>query len=212
MRATKGRRCGGTIQKMPVCNLPSAHQEVGQQDDGQERSHDEGQAVLGQHAELVGLADPIAQPVERALSDVVRIHGRAEQADRLVADGLAGKVLDDALQIGGDAAAFDQQPLAGEDEHQGRQAEQKQEQHDRKQYARQSGALGRPIEHRRQDVSDDAGEHERQQNQFDEIEKDGQDDRADHDGARFSGIERAGGTGALDRALLVAALTRQFHE
>ena len=72
--------------------------------------------------------------------------------------------------------------------------------------------LGRPIQDRRQNVSDDARQHERQQNQFGEIEKDGQDDRADHDGAGFSGIERAGGTGALDHALLVAALTRQFHE
>ena len=62
----------------PVCNLPSAHQEVGQEDDGQERSHHEGQAVLGQHAELVGLAGPITQPVERALSDVVRINRGAE--------------------------------------------------------------------------------------------------------------------------------------
>ena len=57
-----------------------------------------------------------------------------------------------------------------------------------------------------QNVGDDARQHERQQNQFDEIEKDGEDDRADHDGAGFSGIERAGGARAR-RALLVVALT-----
>ena len=108
--------------------------------------------------------------------------------------------------------SFDQQPLAGEDEQQDRRPQKEQKQHDRKQCAGQRGPLGCPVKNRRQNIGDDAGQHEGQQNQFDEIEKDREDERADHDGARFPGIERAGGAGALDGALLVAALTWQFHE
>ena len=212
MRATNGRRCGGTIQKIPSATLPAADQEIEQQHDGQKRAHDEGQAVLGQHAELIRLAEPVAQPLERPLGNVVRVHRGAEQTNRLVADRLAGEVLDHALKIAGDPPAFGQQPLPGERQDQHSHAEQKQEQRDRQRQTRPPCPLGRPVQSRRENVGDDGGQHERQQNQFDEIEKDRQNDRADHDRARFPGVERTGGAGALDRSFLVASLTRQFHE
>ena len=99
-----------------ACNLLPAHQEVEQQDDGEKHAHDEGQAESSQEADLVGLGGPVAQPVERALRDLVGVERGAEQRDRLVAKGLPGEVLDDALKIAGDAADLDQEPFAGEDE------------------------------------------------------------------------------------------------
>ena len=67
-----------------------------------------------------------------------------------------------------------------------------------------------PSQARRQDVGDDPGQHEGQQDQLDEVEKNEQHDGADQDGARFSGIERAGGAGALGRAFFVVFFACSF--
>ena len=101
--------------------------------------------------------------------------------------------------------------FAGKDDDKRAKAEKQQKQDDREQQTRPTGSLGRPIQKRRADIGDDAGEHEGQQNQFDQIKKNRKDDRADHDRAGLSQVERAGDAKAFAEPRLVALTPVAFH-
>ena len=172
MRATSGRRCGGTIQNSPRATLGPLAEKIKQQHDGRRnRAHHGGEAIAGDKRDLIALPQPVAHWLERPADDLVGVQGRPEQFDRLFSDKLAGKVVQHSLQIDGDGARFDQQALCGDGDNQDADAEQNKEQADGEQQARPARPPGRPINERREDISDDGRQHERQQNQLDEIKK-----------------------------------------
>ena len=198
--------------EQPVRHASAADQEIKQQHDGQKRTHDECETVLGHEAELIRLTEPVAQPVDRSLGNIARGQCGSEQMNRVIADRLAGKVLEHALQVRGDRPTLVEEALPGQGQDRNDDAEQDEKQDDRKQHARPPGSLCRPVQARRENIGDDAGQHEGQQNQLDEIKKDGEDDRADHDGAGFPRVERPRSAGSLDGTLLVASHAHSLHE
>ncbi len=189
----------------------SAHQEIEQQYYGQECAHDGGEAKAGDDGEAAGLRQQTANVVERGLGDLVGVERLSEQVNGRLADRLAGQPFEHARQIRGDIPRFDHEALACKIQEHCGDAEDDQERRDRKQQPRPARAFGQPIKRRRADIGDDGGEQERQQDRFDEIEKDGDGARGKYDRTRLPGIERLCGAGARG-ARLLASGPRGFHE
>jgi hypothetical protein len=178
MLATSGRRCGGTIQ------------EIKQQHRGHEQSHDSRNAVAGDGHDLIR-PDPIADAIDRRLGDLMCVDRPPEQADWMIADRFAGEALQHPLQVRRDAPHLGDDASGGKGQDQRRDADEQGEQGDCEQQSRPPRAPRGPIQQRGADIGDDGGQHERQQNEPDEIEKDEEEGGREHDGARLARIEGA---------------------
>ena len=95
-----------------------------------------------------------------------------EHADRVIADRLAGEALQHLLQVRRDPPHLVDDASGGEGYDQPGGAEKQDEQDDSKQQSRPPRAPRGPIQQGGADIGDDGGQHERQQNKPDEIEKD----------------------------------------
>ena len=126
--------------------------------------------------------------VANGAGDAVQVDRSPEQAKWFAVGGAVQQTIKCSLQVGHRAAGLGDKVSAGNGNGDSCETDQEQKEQDRQQRARQSGSPGKPIQQRRADIGDDAGDHERQHNEAYEIDEERQRSERHDNGAEFGGI------------------------
>ena len=143
---------------------------------------------------------------------IVYVDRLPKQAERLAVGYAVQQTSERSLQVGHRAADLGDKVPAGNGNGESCETDQQQEQQDRKQRAWQPGSPDKPIQQRRADIGDDAGDHERQHNESDEINEQRKRDERHDNGTDLGGVAQSRGTGAVGVFLLfrIDGVHRQF--
>ena len=183
--------------EQPTRHAFAADQEIAEQNDGQERADESGKTKTRDEHEPVRPAEPTMDAVADGAGDAVQVERSPEYPNGLSVGGAVQQMIKRSLKVGHRAADLGDKMPSGNGDGESCETDQQQEQQDRDQWARQAGSPGKPIQQRRTDISDDAGDHERQHNESDEIDEQRQRDEGHDDGTDLGCFAQCRGADAV---------------